>query len=63
MWMTVPLKGDYMTRTEKWAEKRAEIEREAKEIADALKNENVIIFDNMMGNPIEELENLFRCDL
>ena len=51
-----------MTRTEKWAEKRAEIEREAKEIADALKNENAIIFDHMMGNPIEELEDLFRCD-
>lgn len=61
MWMMEQSKGDCMTRTEKWAEKRAEIEREAKEIADALKNENAIIFDDMMGNPIEELERL--CDL
>lgn len=50
-----------MTRTEKWAEKRAEIEREAKEIADALKNENAVVFDEMMGDPIKELEELFKC--
>ena len=50
-----------MTRTEKWADKRAELEREAKEIADALRNENAKIFDQIMGNPVEALEEIFRA--
>jgi len=48
-----------MTRMEKWADKRAEIEKEAKEIADALRNENAKVFDEMMGCPIQILEELF----
>lgn len=48
-----------MTRTEKWAEKRAEIEREAKEIADAITHEETTVFDEMMDNPIQQLDDLF----
>lgn len=49
-----------VTRMEKWADKRAEIAKEAKEIADALKNENAKIFDDMMGDPIKTLEEIFK---
>lgn len=50
------------TRTQKWADKRAEIEREAKEIQAAIRtDENKKIFDDMMGNPIEALEEIFRA--
>lgn len=48
------------TRIEKWSQKRAEIEAEAKEITLAFQNENKTIFDEMMGNPIEELEEIFK---
>jgi len=50
-----------MTRMEKWADKRAQIEKEAKEIADALRNENAKVFDEMMGDPISALEEIFKC--
>lgn len=49
------------TRMSKWAEKRAEIEREAKEIADALKNENAVVFDEMMGEPMKALEEILHA--
>lgn len=49
-----------MTRMEKWAQKRAEIEQEAKEIREALGLDDTRkIFDEMMGNPIKMLEELF----
>lgn len=44
---------------QKWAEKRAQIEKEAKEIAEALRNENAKVFDEMMGDPIAVLEEIF----
>lgn len=50
-----------MTRMEKWANKRAEIEKEAKEIADAIMIEdNTKVFDEMMGSPVQVLEDLFN---
>lgn len=50
-----------MTRTEKWRDKREQIEEEAKEIQEALRNENAKIFDDMMGNPIEKLEEIMHA--
>lgn len=50
------------TRTDKWADKRAKIEEEAKEIREALGlDDNRKIFDEMMGNPIAQLEELFNA--
>ena len=50
------------TRMNKWADKRAEIEREAKEIREALGlDDTKKIFDEMMGNPIAQLEELFNA--
>lgn len=55
-------KGNYMTRTEKWAERRAEIEKEAEEIKIIVKTDEYIkIFDEMMGKPIEQLEELVNA--
>lgn len=51
-----------MTRTEKWADKREQIEKEAKEIQEAIRtDENKKIFDEMMGHPLEQLEEIFRA--
>lgn len=51
-----------MTRMEKWASKRAEILKEAEEIKQILKtDENAKIFDDIMGNPIEQLEEIFNA--
>ena len=50
-----------MTRTEKWASKRAEIEKESEEIKAIIKSdENAKIFDDMMGNPLQTLEEIFH---
>lgn len=50
------------TRMQKWFQKRAEIEIEAKEIANALKiDEKMKIFDEMMGEPIKQLEELINA--
>ena len=50
------------TRMNKWADKRAEIEQEAKEIREALKIEDhTKVFDEMMGEPIKVLEDLFNA--
>lgn len=50
------------TRMQKWANKRAEIEKEAEEPKAIIKNdENAKIFDDMMGNPLEQLEEIFRA--
>lgn len=49
------------TRMQKWASKRAEIEREAKEIAEALSNEYKEIFNEQMGDPISQLEEIFNA--
>lgn len=49
-----------MTRTEKWADRRTQIEKEAREIQEAIRtDENKKIFDEMMGNPIKQLEGIF----
>ena len=51
-----------MTRTEKWSAKREELEKESEEIKNIIKtNENTRIFDEMMGNPMETLEEIFRA--
>lgn len=51
-----------MTRTEKWADKRSEIAKESEEIKNIIKSdENTKIFDEMMGNPIQTLEELFNA--
>lgn len=47
------------TRMSKWADKRKKIELEAKEIADAIKHEETTVFDEMMDNPIQQLDDLF----
>lgn len=50
-----------MTRIEKWATKRAEIEKESEELKQIIKNdENTEIFDEMMGNPLEEFDQLSK---
>lgn len=50
-----------MTRMEKWAIKRAEIEREAEVIRNIIKDdESKKVFDDMMGNPVQVLEDLFN---
>jgi hypothetical protein len=47
---------------QKWADKRAEIEQEAKEIQEAIRtDEDTQVFDDMMGNPMEQLEELCRA--
>ncbi len=48
------------TRMSKWAEKRAQIEKEAKEIADAIRNESAKVFDDMFDSPLETLEEIFK---
>lgn len=50
-----------MTRTEKWASKRTEIQKESEELKNIIKTEDTTIFDDMMGNPIETLEELFNA--
>ena len=49
------------TRMNKRADKRAEIEREAKEISEALSNEYKEIFNEQMGDPIQQLEEIFNA--
>lgn len=49
-----------MTRTEKWANKRAEIQKESEEIKNIIKAEDTTIFDELMGHPLQMLEEL--CD-
>lgn len=51
-----------MTRMQKWANKRAEIEKESEELKAIIKTEeNTKVFDDMMGNPMETLEEIFRA--
>jgi hypothetical protein len=48
---------------EKWAQKRATIEKEAREIREALGlDDSRRIFDEMMGDPIKTLEELMSVD-
>lgn len=50
------------TRMQKWAIKRAEIEKEAEVIKNIIKaDESKKVFDEMMGNPIEQLEEILNA--
>lgn len=50
------------TRMQKWAEKRAEIEKEAEELKQIIKHdESKKVFDEMMGNPMETLEEILHA--
>lgn len=50
------------TRMQKWAEKRAEIEKEADDIKIIIKNdESKKIFDEMMGEPMKALEEILHA--
>lgn len=50
------------TRMQKWAEKRAEIEKEADDIKIIIKHdESQKIFDEMLGHPMQELEEILHA--
>lgn len=51
-----------MTRTEKWRDKREQIEKEADDIKIIIKNdESKKIFDEMMGEPMKALEEILHA--
>lgn len=51
-----------MTRTEKWRDKREQIEKEADDIKIIIKHdESQKIFDEMLGHPMQELEELLHA--
>lgn len=50
------------TRMKKWAEKRAEIEKEADDIKIIIKHdESKKIFDEMLGEPMKALEEILHA--
>lgn len=50
------------TRMTKWADKRAQIEQEAEELKQIIKaDESKKVFDDMMGNPMETLEEILHA--
>lgn len=51
-----------MTRTEKWRDKREQIEKEADDIKIIIKHdESQKIFDEMLGHPMQELEEILHA--
>lgn len=51
-----------MTRTEKWRDKREQIEKEADDIKIIIKHdESKKIFDEMLGHPMQELEEILHA--
>lgn len=50
------------TRMNKWADRRAQIEQEAEELKQIIKHdESKKVFDEMMDNPLETLEEIFHA--
>ena len=51
-----------MTRTEKWRDKREQIEKEADDIKIIIKHdESQKIFDEMLGEPMKALEEIIHA--
>ena len=51
-----------MTRTEKWRDKREQIEKEGDDIKIIIKHdESQKIFDEMLGHPMQELEEILHA--